>query len=63
MEVDEYTSKANQQLTDRNLYKKLNEDPTRKYYDKARATIHFNCWKTYYKQRQNITIAYFTKNT
>ena len=43
MEVDEYTSKANQQLTDRNLYKKLNEDPTRKYYDKARATIHFNC--------------------
>ena len=39
MEVDEYISKANQQLTDRNFSKKLNEDPTRKYCDMVNNTI------------------------
>ena len=39
MEWDEYISKANQQLTDRNFYKKLNEDPTRKHSDTVNNTI------------------------
>ena len=33
MDVEEYISKANQQLKDENFYKKLNEDPTRKHND------------------------------
>ena len=35
MDVEEYISKANQQLKDKNIYKKLNEDPTRKHNDIA----------------------------
>ena len=31
MDVGEYISKANQQLTEGNFYSKLNEDPTRKH--------------------------------
>ena len=31
MDVQEYVSKANQDLKDENFYKKLNEDPTRKH--------------------------------
>ena len=30
VDIDEYISKANKQLTEGNLYKKLNEDSTRK---------------------------------
>ena len=39
MDVDEYISKANQQLTDGNFYKTLNEDPTRKHSDIVNSTI------------------------
>ena len=33
MNVEEYISKANQQLKEDNFYKKLNEEPTRKHND------------------------------
>ena len=33
MNVEEYISKANQQIKEYNFYKKLNEDPTRKHND------------------------------
>ena len=39
MDVDEYIGKANQQLTDGNFYRKLNEDPTRKHTDIVNNTI------------------------
>ena len=39
MDVDECISKANQQLTDGNFHRKLNEDPTRKYSDIVNNTI------------------------
>ena len=39
MDVDEYISKANQQLTDGNFYRKLNEDPTRKHSEIVNSTI------------------------
>ena len=38
-DVDECISKANQQLTDGNFHRKLNEDPTRKYSDIVNNTI------------------------
>ena len=31
MDVDEYISKANQQVTEENFYRKLNQEPTRKH--------------------------------
>ena len=39
MDEDECISKANQQLTDGNFHRKLNEDPTRKYSDIVNNTI------------------------
>ena len=33
MDVDEFISKAYQQLTDGSFYRKLNENPTRKHSD------------------------------
>ena len=33
MDVDEYISKANQQVTEENFYRKLNQEPTRKHGD------------------------------
>ena len=39
MDRDEYISKAKQQLTDGNFYRKLNEDPTRKHNDIVSNTI------------------------
>ena len=39
MDVDEYISKANQQLKDGNLYRKLNDDSARKHSDIVNNTI------------------------
>ena len=39
MDVEEYKSKANQQLEDKNLYKKLNEYTATKHSDIVNSTI------------------------
>ena len=70
MSVEEYISKANQQLKEDNFYKKLNEEPTRKHNDIVNNIIEsfkkqelLSTSTAYYKRGQNTVISYYTKNT